>query len=391
MKKDTLVTAAGRDPKANFGVVNPPVYHASTITFRTLEEFESRNAAPHGQIPQYGRSGTPTQFAFEEAITAMHGGYNTVAYPSGMAALTGAAMAFLKNGDHMLMADSVYGPSRTRIADTIMVRSGVETTFFDPSIGSEIASLIRPETKVIFMESPGSLTFEMIDVPAICTVARDKRILTIIDNTWSSPYLCQPISLGVDVVCEASTKYVVGHSDVMMGTVTASNDEQFQQLKGIANGLGYHAAPDDCYLALRGLRTIAVRLPRHQKNALIVANWLQSRAEIAEVRYPALPDTQGHGIWRRDHSGASGLFSVIMAEGDWTAGAALINGLERFGLGASWGGYESLVLPAHPEKVRSAIPWPHKTPMLRFHIGLEDTDDLITDLEAGLVRYASAC
>ncbi len=391
MKKDTLVTAAGRDPEANFGVVNPPVYHASTITFSTLEEFETRNSKPYGHIPQYGRSGTPTQFAFEEAITALHGGHNTVAYPSGMAALTGAAMAFLRHGDHMLMADNVYGPSRNRVADTILMRAGVETTFFDPTIGSEIANLIRAETKVIFMESPGSLTFEMMDIPAICSVAKDKGILTIIDNTWSSPYFCQPISLGVDVVCEASTKYVVGHSDVMMGTVTTSNDEQFQQLKGIANGLGYHAAPDDCYLALRGLRTIAVRLPRHQQNALKVATWLQERPEIEEVRYPALPDDEGHDLWQRDHSGASGLFSVVMSTGDWTAGAAMIDGLERFGLGASWGGYESLVLPAHPEKVRTARPWPYKTPTMRFHIGLEDPGDLIADLEAGLARYAAVC
>ena len=390
MKKDTLVTAAGRHPEGNFGVVNPPVYHASTITFETLEEFQTRDRPNAGKIPQYGRSGTPTQFAFEEAITAMHGGYDTIAYPSGLAALAAAAMAFLKNGDHMLMADTVYGPSRSRVAGTLMARAGIETSFFDPAVGTDIDSLIQPETRVIFMESPGSLTFEMMDIPAICAVAKDRGVTTIVDNTWSSPYFCQPIALGVDVVCEASTKYVVGHSDVMMGTVTVSNSEQHQQLKNISNALGYHAAPDDCYLALRGLRTIAVRLPRHQENALKVAKWLQERPEIREVRYPALPDAPGHAIWKRDHSGASGLFSVVMAAGDWTAGAAMIDGLERFGLGASWGGYESLVLPAYPEKMRTAIPWPHQTPTMRFHIGLEDTDDLVDDLEAGLARYSSA-
>lgn len=391
MKKDTLLTAAGRNPEANFGVVNPPVYHASTITFATLEEFQTRDRPPYGRIPQYGRSGTPTQFAFEDAVTAMHGGHNTVAYPSGLAALAGTAMAFLQNGDHMLMADTVYGPSRTRLAGTVLARAGVETTFFDPAPGADIAGLIRPETKVIFMESPGSLSFEVMDVPAVCAVARERGVVTIIDNTWSSPYFCQPISLGVDVVCEASTKYVVGHSDVMMGTATAASEEHFQQLKGIANSLGYHAAPDDCYLALRGLRTLAVRMPRHQENGLKVARWLQGRPEIAEVRYPALPDDSGHELWKRDHSGASGLFSVVMARGDWTAGAAMIDGLERFGLGASWGGYESLVLPAHPENIRTVAAWPHTTPAMRFHIGLEDPDDLIADLEAGLARYTAAC
>jgi len=389
MKKDTLVTASGRDPESNHGVVNPPVYHASTITYPTLADFRNRDGSIFGAT-QYGRTGTPTQFAFEEAITALHGGYNTVAYPSGLGAIAGAAMAFLKHGDHMLMADTVYGPSRSRVAGNILARAGVETTFFDPALGADIDALIRPETKVIFMESPGSLTFEMMDVPAVCAVAKDRGVLTMIDNTWSSPYLCQPIGLGVDIVIEACTKYVVGHSDVMMGSATAATEENYRQLKDIANACGYHAAPDDCYLSLRGLRTIAVRLQRHQENAMKVATWLQGRAEISQVLYPALPDHSGHELWQRDHAGASGLFTVIMAAGDWDAAAAMIDGLERFGLGASWGGYESLVIPAHPEKVRTATPWPHETPALRFHIGLEDPDDLIADLEAGLVRYQAA-
>ncbi len=391
MKKDTLITAIGRDPKSNHGVVNPPVYHASTITFPTLEEFKTRDRPPYGRIPQYGRTGTPTQFAFEDAITAMHGGHGTVAYPSGLAAIAGAAMAFLQNGDHVLMADTVYGPSRIRVAGNLLLRAGVETTFFDPEIGAGIGDLIRPNTKVIFMESPGSQTFEMMDVPAVCAVARERGVVTMIDNTWSSPYLCQPIGLGADVVIEACTKYVVGHSDVMMGSVTVTTEEHFQQLKGMANALGYHAAPDDCYLALRGLRTISVRLQRHQENALKVATWLQSRAEVAEVLYPALPDHPGHELWKRDHAGASGLFSMVMAAGDLdNAGAAMIDGFAHFGLGASWGGYESLVLPAHPEGNRTATTWPHTTPCIRLHIGLEDPDDLIADLEAGLARYAAA-
>ena len=389
MKKDTIVTAAGRRPDDNHGIVNPPVYHASTITFPTLSDFQSRSNAPFSR-PQYGRTGTPTQFAFEEAISALHGGHKTVSYPSGLAAIIGAATTFLENGDHMLMADTVYGPSRQRLAGTLLARAGVETTFFEPMIGAGIAELIRPETKVIFMESPGSLTFEMMDVPAVTAVARDKRVVTMIDNTWSSPFLCQPIKLGVDAVIEACTKYVVGHSDAMMGSVTLSNEEHFQQVKSMANTLGYHAAPDDCYLALRGLRTISVRLQRHQENALKVATWFQAQPEIERVMYPALPDDPGHGFWKRDHDGASGLFGVVFTDGDWNSAAALIDGLEHFGLGASWGGYESLVLPAHPEKIRTATEWPHETPCIRFHIGLEDPDDLIADLEAGLVRYNAA-
>jgi len=388
MRKDTIVTSAGRDPEHNHGIVNPPVYHASTVTFPTLEEFQSRSAKPYGS-PTYGRTGTPTQFAFEKAITAVHGGYNTVSYPSGLAAIVGAATAFLQQGDHMLMADTVYGPSRQRLAGTVLARAGVETTFFEPGIGAGIADLIRPETKVIFMESPGSLTFEMMDVPAITAVARDKGVVTMIDNTWSSPYLCQPITLGVDVVIEACTKYVVGHSDVMMGSVTVNSEEHYLAVKGMANAHGYHAAPDDCYLALRGLRTISVRLQRHQENALKVATWLQSRPEVERVMYPALPDDPGHEIWKRDHQGASGLFGMVMKSGDWTAGAAMIDGLHHFGLGASWGGFESLVIPAHPEKIRSVTEWPHTTPCIRLHIGLEDPDDLIADLEAGLARYTA--
>ncbi len=388
MKKDTMVTNAGRNPQDNFGVVNPPVLHASTITFPSIEEFQNRNLQPY-KGPQYGRSGTPTQFALEKAITALHDGYKTVSYPSGLAAIAGATTTFLQNGDHLLMADTVYGPSRTRIAGKVLERAGVETTFFDPKLGEGIAGLIKPETKVIFMESPGSLTFEMMDVPAVAAIARDNGILSMIDNTWSSPYLCQPIKLGVDVVIEACTKYIVGHSDVMMGSVTVNNEEHFQELKSMANSYGYHAAPDDCYMALRGLRTISVRMQRHHENAFKVASWLQSRSEILKVMYPALSSDPGHDLWQRDHLGASGLFGVIFADGDWKAAAAMIDNLQYFAIGASWGGYESLVIPAYPEKIRTVTDWPHKTPCVRFHIGLEDPDDLINDLEMGLVRYAA--
>jgi len=389
MKKDTVITTAGRRPEENFGIVNPPVYHASTVTFPTLEEFRTRDNPPYAGT-QYGRTGTPTTFALEEAVTALHEGHRTVAYPSGLAAIAGAMTTFLQNGDHALIADTVYGPARSRVANTILKRAGIEVTFFDPSMGADVADLIRPETKVIYLESPGSLTFEMMDIPAVTEMARKAGVLTIADNTWSSPLLCQPLKLGVDIVVEALTKYVVGHSDVMLGSVTVTNEDHFQQVKSMANVYGYAVGPDDCYLGLRGLRTLSVRLERHQRNALKVAEWLKGRPEVENIYYPALPDDPGHALWKRDHSGASGLFSIMFKPCSWDAVAAMLDGLEFFGMGASWGGYESLSLPAHPEKVRTATPWPHTSPMVRLHIGLEDPDDLIADLEAGLLRLSAA-
>jgi len=389
MKKDTLLTIAGRNPEDNHGIVNPPVYHASTVTFPTLEEFKTRDRPPYGGT-QYGRSGTPTQFALEEALSKLHGGHKTVVYPSGLAAIAGAMLAFLENGDHALVADTVYGPTRSRVSNTALKRAGVEVTYFDPAIGAGISDLIRPETKVVYMESPGSLTFEMQDVPAIAEAARKAGVLSMADNTWSSPYLCQPLKLGVDVVVEALTKYVVGHSDVMMGAVTVANEEHFQQVKSMANSYGYHAAPDDCYLALRGFRTLSVRLERHQRNAMAVAEWLRARPEVDRVLYPALESDPGHELWKRDHAGASGLFGMLLKDYSWQAVAAMLDGLALYGMGASWGGYESLVIPAHPEKIRTANPWPATTPLLRLHIGLEDPADLIADLEAGFDRLRAA-
>ena len=389
MKKDTLITTAGRRPEDNFGIVNPPVYHASTVTFPTMEDFLTRDRPPYAGT-QYGRTGTPTQFALEEAITQLHEGHKTVAYPSGLAAISGAMTAFLEAGDHALVADTVYGPTRSRVSNTVLKRAGIEATFYDPAVGAGIAELIRPETKVVYLESPGSLTFEMQDVPAIAAAARKAGVLTIADNTWSSPYLCQPLKLGVDVVVEAYTKYVVGHADAMLGGVTVSTEEQFQQVKSMANSFGYHAAPDDCYLALRGMRTLSVRLERHQRNALKVAEWLLGRREVDAVFYPALESDPGHELWKRDHAGASGLFGLQFAPCGWDAVAAMLDGLELFSMGASWGGYESLAIPSYPEKLRTANPWPESGPVIRLHIGLEDPDDLIADLEAGLGRLAAA-
>jgi len=389
-KRDTVICHAGLHPFDNHGVVNPPVYHASTITFPTMEEFETRDSGPH-KGPSYGRSGTPTTFAFEEAITALHGGYGTVAYPSGLAAITGTLLTLLQNGDHLLMVDTTYSPTRNRLCGWLLKRAGIETTFYDPAIGAGIKDLIRPNTRVVYMESPGSITFEMQDVPAIAEVCKVAGVRTVIDNTWSSPHLFQPLNHGVDFVVEAATKYVVGHSDAMLGTSTTSNEEDYQALKVAANSIGYSAAPDDCYLGARGLRTLSVRLERHQKNALAVAEWMQGHPEVERVLYPALPDDPGYELWKRDHSGASGLFGVVLKPGPKSAVAAMLDGLELFGMGASWGGFESLALPSYPAKLRTATKWPYEGPTIRLHIGLEDPDDLIDDLKSGLSRFAAAC
>ena len=388
-KRDTVIAHAGRHPEDNQGTVNPPVHHASTILFPTLEAYEeSRNNLFEGV--NYGRIGTPTSHAFEEAVTALHGGLKTVSLPSGLSAIVTALMAFLESGDHLLMCDSVYGPSRVRVCGHLLARSDVETTYYDPLIGAGIAELIRPETKVIFMESPGSLTFEVQDVPAIAAAAREKGVLTMIDNTWASPLLCRPLELGVDVVIEAATKYISGHSDVMLGAVTVATDEHFRKLKWTAISFGAAAGPDDLYLGLRGLRTLSVRLERHQKNALRVAQWLDGRAEIERVLYPALPGDPGHGLWQRDFDGASGLFGVLLGQGvEKSAFAAMIDGFELFGLGDSWGGYESLVLPTRPGRLRTATDWTHEGLSFRLHVGLEDPVDLIAELEKGLERLTA--
>jgi cystathionine beta-lyase len=389
LRTDTIITHAGRHPRDNHGVVNPPVYHASTITFATVAEWAARDTAEYDG-PKYGRSGTPTQFAFEEAVTALHDGYKTMAMPSGLAAIACAVMSFLQNGDHMLVVDTVYGPTRARVSGNLLKRAGIEVDFYDPAIGAGIKDLVKPNTKVVYMESPGSLTFEMQDVPAITGALKGTGIVTIIDNTWSSGYFCKPLALGADIIVEAATKYTVGHSDAMLGTITVGTDAHYQAIKLMSSSLGYHAAPDDCYLGQRGLRTIGVRMDRHFVNGVKVATWLQSRPEVKRVMYPALPDDPGHEIWKRDHTGASGLFGVELVDAPAEAVTAMLDGYKLFGLGASWGGYESLSLPNHPAKIRTAVPWTGTGPTVRYHIGLEDPDDLIDELAAGLERFNEA-
>jgi cystathionine beta-lyase len=388
-KIDTILTVAGRDPGSNHGVVNPPVYHASTIIFPSLAEQEKASHDPLNHIT-YGRSGTPTQHALEEVMSQLEGAHRTVAVPSGLAAITGAIFPFVSAGDHMLVSDSAYGPTR-RFALNILKRFGVETTFFDPMMGEEIERLMRPNTKVVYVEAPGSLTFEVQDIPALAKVAHKHGAIVVADNTWATPVYCQPIKLGADIVVHAGTKYVVGHSDAMMGLICCSNAEQYAAVKNTSAMLGFHAAPDDCYLALRGLRTIAVRLRRHEQSALEIARWLKTRPEVAKVLHPALPDCPGHEIWKRDFTGSSGLFAFILKDGySKPSIAAFVDHMKLFGIGYSWGGYESLMIHAHPEVFRTAQPWPTEKTVIRVHIGLDDVDDIKTDLAAGFDRMAKA-
>ena len=319
---------------------------------------------------------------------ALEGGAGCVIYPSGLAAITGALTAFLEAGSHLLMVDTVYGPSR-RFCDTILKRFGVETTYYDPLIGAEIEDLIQPNTKVVFVESPGSLTFEVQDVPAIAEAAHRHDAIVIMDNTWGTPLYFKPLEKGADVSIQAATKYIVGHSDAMLGTAVAT-PEHWPALRNCANEIGFCAGPDDIYLAQRGIRTMAVRLERHAKTGLVLAEWLEQRPEVARVLYPPLASDPGHELWKRDFTGASGLFGVVLKPTSPDAVAAMLDGLKLFGMGASWGGYESLILPTKPERTRSATSWAPKGPTIRIHAGLEDVDDLIEDLDRGFSRLRAA-
>lgn len=369
------------------GIVNPPVWRASTILYDDVGHLKRGTTTNRDGDLFYGRRGTPTQWALAEAITDLEpGAAGTMLYPSGVAAVTGALLSVLKPGDHLLMVDSAYDPTRN-FCDTFLKGWGVETSYYDPLIGGGIEDLIRPSTAAIFMESPGSLTFEVQDVPAIVAVAKAKGCRTLIDNTWATSLHFQGLAHGVDLVVTAATKYLCGHSDVMLGAVTA-NAATFPALRRTAQVLGQFVGADDSFLVLRGMRTLHVRMKQHGESALKIAEWLESRPEVARVLHPALPSHPGHALWQRDFTGAGGLFSFVLNGGDDDARAALIDGLDHFGIGYSWGGYESLALPVDPQKYRSATQWTAEGPVVRLSIGLEDADDLIADLEAGLARFA---
>lgn len=387
MKEDTKITHAGRDPMAHQGAVNTPVYHASTILFPTMDSYTNRSNDPTVKV-RYGRRGTPTTFALEDAMSELEGGADTVITPSGLQAITLTLMAFVKSGDHVLVTDTTYAPTRN-FCNKVLADLGVETSYYDPTIGAGIAKLIQPNTRLVWTESPGSQTFEMQDIPAIAKAAHDAGAVVMIDNTWSGGYYFKPLRHGVDVVVHAATKYIVGHSDVMMGAIVC-NAATAERVRSMAGLFGNHAGPDDIYLALRGLRTLGVRMPRHFENGMKVAEWLRNRPEVERVMYPALSNDPGHTLWKRDFTGASGLFGFVLNKGERADVARMLDGMELFGMGSSWGGYESLLIPSAPAGNRTATKWEAVGPSLRIHVGLEDPDDLIDDLEKGFDRLNGA-
>lgn len=379
----TKVVHSGRAPHDNFGFVNPPVFRGSTVLFPTVEKLWKRD-----QPYTYGRTATPTVRALEEAIAEVEGGVASALTSSGYQAVSTAILAFVKAGDHILMVDSVYQPTR-KFCDYMLAKLGVETTYYDPLIGAGIAELVRPNTRVIFTESPGSQTFEVQDIPAIAGVAKERDIWLLMDNTWASPLYFKPFEHGVDVSIQAATKYIVGHADAMLGAIT-SNERAAKYVAQAKDLLGVCPGSEETYLGMRGLRTLATRLAQHHRSGLEIARWLEGRPEVARVLHPALPSHPQHALWKRDFLGASGLFSVILKPASQQAVAAMLDGLQLFGMGFSWGGYESLVIPFDATSYRTATKWEPEGPALRLHIGLEDVDDLRADLDAGFQRLNAA-
>jgi len=386
-RPDTKLVQGGRRKEWRGRLVNPPIHRASTILFDSVAEL--RAAAPEFGKYYYGLHGTPTQWALAEALTELEpGAAGTMLYPTGLAAVTAALLSVLSAGDELLMTDSVYGPTR-RFCDGFLKRYGVTTRYYDPLVGAGISDLIGERTRAIFLESPGSLTMEVQDVPAICAAAKGRGVATLLDNTWATPLFFPAIAAGIDLSILAGTKYVGGHSDVMLGAVTATA-ELYPKLERTSWDLGQSVSPDDAWLCARGLRTMGVRLRQHEASALRIARWLKAQPQVAAVLHPALPDCPGHELWAKDFKGSSGLFSFLLRAGGDSGRTRFIEALELFGLGYSWGGYESLVVPADPERLRTATRWEAKGPLVRLQIGLEDADDLIEDLASALAAYGGA-
>ncbi|MFO1183842.1 MAG: cystathionine beta-lyase [Bauldia sp.] len=377
----TRLTRLGREADLCGPFANPPVFHASTVLFDSVEEMQSGRTRY-----KYGRRGTPTLEALERALSDLDGAAGTVLCPSGLTAIAVAMMSAVSAGDHLLVTDNVYDPGR-RFADTVLARLGVEITYFDPL--APIEPLFRANTRAVYVESPGSLTFEMSDVPAIAALAHARGAKVIADNSWATPYFSQALGLGADIVLMAATKYIGGHSDVMLGTVSA-NAACWPALKSLHGSMGLCAGPDDVYLALRGLRTLGVRLDHHRSSALKIAEWLGRRAEVGRVLHPALASFPGHTLWRRDMRGSSGLFSFEPKGWTMQQAAAFVDGLQLFGIGASWGGFESLAILVDLRGSRSVRPRDPASPLIRLHIGLEDADDLIADLDRSFAAVAAA-
>ncbi len=379
----TAILHYGRDPASQHGFVNPPVYRGSTVLYPTLASLTA-----HNQPFSYGRRGTPTTKALEDALTRLEGGARTKLTASGYQAVTTAILAFVSAGDHILMVDSVYHPTR-QFCDSLLKRLGIETEYYHPLIGAGIDRLIRTNTRLIYSESPGSQTFEMQDIPAIAKVARSRDLWLLLDNTWASPLFFKPLDHGADVSIQAATKYIVGHADALLGSITA-NTRAAKHIEHAHGMLGVCPGSEETFLGLRGLRTLDVRLARHQASGLRIAAWMKARPEISRIMHPALPGDPGHALWKRDFSGASGLFGAILKPVSTKQLAAFLDGLTLFGMGYSWGGYESLVIPFDPTSYRTATKWTAEGQALRFHIGLEDPDDLEADLAAGFARLHAA-
>lgn len=380
--KKTLLAHLGRHPERHRGAVNTPVVRTSTVIF---DDYAALQRAESGQEKNsYGRYGTATRQDLEAQLAALEGAEQSFLCPSGLGAIAFALQSFLNPGDHVLVPDCVYGPTRA-FCDKELKRLHIETTFYDPLIGAGIEALMRPNTRIVYLESPGSVTFEVQDTPAIVKVAHAHGALVVADNTWATPLAPSPMLLGVDIVLHAITKYICGHSDVLMGVVSASG-EQAKILAQQHRLYGHHISPDDCALVQRGLRTLAVRVEAQEKSALAIAEWFAARPETKRILHPAFASCPGHAEWKRDIGQSSGLFSVVLQPYDKNAVARLLDGMRYFAMGFSWGGYESLIMPLNPKHYRSAVPWTEEGLLLRLHIGLEAVEDLIADLEDGLNR-----
>jgi cystathionine beta-lyase len=385
LRPETALVTAGRDTEAQKGFINPPVVHGSTVLYPTAGDLH----AHRGEF-QYGRHGTPTTKALQQALMALEGPQcaGVGLAPSGLSAVTTTLLAVLSAGDHLLVCDNVYRPSRN-FCDGLLARYGVETTYFDPLIGAGIAEMFKPNTKAVLVEAPGSQSFEMPDIPAIASVAHARGVLVIDDNTWATPLYHRSLDQGVDISIMAATKYVGGHSDIMFGTISA-NARAWPMVAEAIRLLGVCAGPDDVFLALRGLRTLAVRLAQHHRSGIEMARWLATRPEVVRVLHPALEDDPGHAIWKRDFTGASGLFSVVLKAAPQKAVDALLDAVKLFGLGYSWGGFESLIIPFDCAPYRTVTKWAPVGPALRLHIGLENVEDLKADLEHGFTAFNAA-